>query len=144
MTSQDTTLADTMEGRLTLVRGRMSQEKFAARIGRSMRTVARWETDFRGRDADLRDVAERIGVRFEWLKTGDGSMRAKPVPATGQVSEDPSPVDQPSSEDLQETGRMTYLQLIGPGGRVMLEVEMVIKATTKPHQIALDVKEGIG
>ena len=48
------------------------------------------------------------------------------------------------NEDLVETGRMTYLQLVGPGGRVMLEVEMVIKATTKPHQIPLDVREGIG
>ena len=45
--------------------------------------------------------------------------------------------------DLVETGRFTYLQLIGPEGRVMLEVEMVIKATTKPHQIPLDVKTGL-
>ena len=48
------------------------------------------------------------------------------------------------NEDLIETGRMTYLQLVGPGGRVMLEVEMVIKATTKPHQVPLDVKERLG
>ena len=121
------TNADTIEGRLRRVRGNVSRNKFGQLIDRVGRTVERWEKNFSGTDADLLMISEKTGVRFEWLKTAEGTMRAEPVPATGQVSEDLSPVDQSSSAttDLEETGRTTYLKVVGPGGQVMAQIDLV-------------------
>ena len=41
--------------------------------------------------------------------------------------------------ELMETNRAVYLQVVGPGGRVMAQIELVFKATTQPYQIPLDV-----
>ena len=131
--------------RVRQARGRLSRNRLGNQLGRTGRTVERWENDQTlPSEGDLLLLAQVLGVRIEWIKTGEGPMQAEPVPATGQVSEDLSPVDQSSSEDLEESARSVYLQLIGPGGRVMMQVDLVIMTTTKPHQIALDVKEGIG
>ena len=135
----------TIAERIRQLRGNQSRNRFAATFGKSPRTIERWEKgQTEPSEADLRLLMHEMGLRYQWLRSGEGSMQEEPVPATGQVTEDFSPVDQLSSEDLEESARSVYLQLIGPGGRVMMQVDLVIMTTTKPHRIALDVKEGIG
>ena len=79
----------------------------------------------------LENVEDRDGQRVSrrWLEEGIGDTFLN-------QSQDES--------DLEERARSTYLQLVGPGGRIMMQVDLVIMTTTKPHQIPLDVKEGIG
>jgi len=68
---------------------------------------------------------------------GKESVKDPPVRATGQVSEDPLPNGQPSSEDLQEAGRTICLRFVGPGDKVLARVDMVLMGPTEPLKVPL-------
>ena len=66
----------TLQERLRQTRGKQSREKFARPLGISAKTVERWEKgETVPGDRDLLLMAERTGVRYEWLSTGEGPMQ---------------------------------------------------------------------
>ncbi len=78
----------------------------------------------------MANIEDNQGNRIsrDWLEDGEGQPF---TPSTDQ------------SPDLEETGRTTYLKVVGPGGQVMAQIDLVFLGTTKPHQISLDIETGI-
>lgn len=72
-----------MKDRIRQLRGDMPQERFAAKLGKASRTVARWEKgDTTPSEADLLLIVHQMDVRYEWLKHGTGPMRESVVDKT--------------------------------------------------------------
>ena len=66
--------------RLRLIRKMLglSQQEFANRIGKTLKTVQRWESgQYNIPDSALRLISHTFGVSYEWLKTGEGDMWEK-------------------------------------------------------------------
>ena len=63
----------------------LSQSKFAEKIGKSRIGVAQWEAGKRTPDeSTLKLIAKEFNVNEEWLKTGEGKMFVKELPATSK------------------------------------------------------------
>ena len=62
----------------------LTQEEFARRLGKTLKTIQRWESGrYNVPDSALRLIAREFGANYEWLKTGQGSMfEPAPIPAT--------------------------------------------------------------
>jgi SOS-response transcriptional repressor LexA len=62
-------------GRIRAVRGDLSQQEFADRLGTSAQTIGRYERDERSPDAAfVRALMDRFGIDPRWLVTGEGEM----------------------------------------------------------------------
>ena len=133
-------IVDSLSERIRTARNRKGPtgKELAKMLGVSESTIYNWQRgDSEPTVGQLQLIADAYAVDFVWLAAGEGSMQAEPVPATGQVSGDLSPVDQPSSEDLQEAGRTICLRLVGPGGKVLARVDMVLMGPVEPLKVPL-------
>ena len=55
---------------------KLSQEKFARRIGTTAAAISRYESGLRGVPASIiLSICREFGVNREWLETGEGEMR---------------------------------------------------------------------
>lgn len=71
---------DTLGKRIKAARAKISREALAARIGKSGSAVRNWEYGYNvPSDGDLLLLAKETGANYEWLKTGEGSMRESGV-----------------------------------------------------------------
>jgi transcriptional regulator with XRE-family HTH domain len=64
-----------IQDRLRAVRGQESRATFAARFGVHYRSVANYESDRDPPVSYVQAIADRLGVRLEWLITGRGPVR---------------------------------------------------------------------
>lgn len=56
----------------------LTQAELGAKIGKSWKTINRWEAGERNiPDTSLRLISQVFGISYEWLKTGQGEMWAK-------------------------------------------------------------------
>lgn len=63
----------------------LTQKEFANRIGKSTISIAKWEAGDRTPDeSTLKLIAKEFGVSEEWLKTGEGEILVKGLPASGE------------------------------------------------------------
>ena len=66
----------TIGERIRTLRGRLSRDRFAVSLGKSPKTIERWEKgQTEPSEADLRLIVHELGVRLHWLKTGEGPIR---------------------------------------------------------------------
>jgi len=64
----------------------MSQQDFANRLGKTLKTIQRWESgQYNIPESALRLISHTFGVSYEWLKEGKGEMWER-VPAEVQIS----------------------------------------------------------
>lgn len=64
----------------------LTQDEFANRLGKSLRTIQNWESGQTvPNDKTLRLISLTFGVSYEWLKTGKGEMWER-IPAEIQIS----------------------------------------------------------
>src|SRR5690606_29866048 len=67
--------------RIAEARGEMSQERFAAKIDRSARTLGAWENGSNVGVLDLKKIAEASGRNLLWLLAGSDPWKSeKPAP----------------------------------------------------------------
>ncbi len=67
----------------------LTQDEFANRIGKSLRTIQNWESgQTEPNDKTLRLISHTFGVSYEWLKTGEGEMFIKPKPNARLIPEE--------------------------------------------------------
>ena len=110
----------------------LTVDEVVALTGVTNPTVYRWlNNEAQPYNKYLQSIASKTGFKVRWLKTGEGNMIAE----AESTPEPPEAV----TDDLEETNRTTYLQVVGPGGRVMARIDLVFMGTTKPHQVPLDV-----
>jgi repressor LexA len=65
---------------------RVDQRALSRKAGVAVRTLQRWEKGLQVPDSNyLLRLSRSIGVRPEWLLTGDGTMYPLPVPHTGKI-----------------------------------------------------------
>jgi transcriptional regulator with XRE-family HTH domain len=70
----------TFAERLKQVRGKLEREEFAAKIGKTARTVQRWELENGYPNGkELLKIAEEFNVDMNWLLTGQGEPYIQPM-----------------------------------------------------------------
>jgi DNA-binding XRE family transcriptional regulator len=68
----------TIQDRLVVIRGKMSQEKFGERIGVKRFTISNYESGRRSlTDRVKTDICREFSVNRQWLETGEGEMLAQ-------------------------------------------------------------------
>lgn len=70
--------AETIGGRIRMVRGGVRQPEFATRLGVDKNTIGRYERDERQPDAEFLARLCSLGFNGHWLITGEGPMMAGP------------------------------------------------------------------
>lgn len=124
----------------------MTQEQFAEKIGTKRSTIAAYEAgNNTPLDPIVKSICEKFGVREQWLRTGEGPMKAPPEPT---LPDNSTLIEQVSEEyDLTETEKalLTLYLEIGPEGRDRLNsyaLQMFREALKNPPPDAAPLTEG--
>ena len=113
---------------------RLTQQQLAERLGVSRVAVTQWEADKHAPRDRLDEIAEALGVAFDWLRTGRG--QPQPPAEASQMLTDPHifqprliAVNSPKTLDLPVLGTA----MGGPNGFFELQCVTIEHVRRPPH-----------
>lgn len=118
----------------------LTQLQLAEKLGVSRVAVTQWETDTHSPVARLDQLAKELGIAFDWLRTGNGPMRAAPPQdaSLGLADQDMSkarPINYPDNKtrDLPVVGTA----MGGPNGYFEMQGSIIEHVWRPPHLTAV-------